>query len=65
MRKKRFGVEQTIGVEATHRQVSRLRRRSVRPESVSRRSTVGRRSMPAWRWTKFERWSSYKRKIYG
>jgi hypothetical protein len=65
MRKKRFTVEQMIGV-LKQAQVGVPVAEVIRKAGISeQRSTVGRRSTPAWRWTKFVRWRSCKRKICG
>jgi len=64
MRKKRFSVEQ-IGVLKQAEvgvPVAEVNRKAGISE---RRSTGGRRSMQAWKWIRFARWPSCRRKTRG
>jgi hypothetical protein len=62
MKKKRFSVEQMIGV-LKQAQVGVPVAEVIRKAgSASRRFTAGRPSMPAWKWTRSVRWPSYRKR---
>lgn len=65
MKKKRFSVEQIVGVLKQAEVGGPVAEVIGRQGSASRRSTAGRRSMRAWRWIRCARWLNCRKRTCG